>query len=648
MVWQSERSFASTFLITLLIGLFWRYQGCNANVINRSNDDITLNHHTYEFFKSGGHPSSILRREHDREHTNHRQKKAISHLEILNQLIKHSDRFSVVKHVDRHARLRCNWKGDLKAHGSCMQFLRAEAGIIVDSANTFANAFEKNRVEIDLLSSDYKLLLSRLQSVLPMEWTIPVQLHDFRGPMLQTNNVHNVSGAFKYPPRYVVGTLHFPVENSSDNKGAPAQMLETTFDLGNSGKTILMVEDCRGCYFKDDPTNGCPDIVPTCSADNSTRSAGSYVASPGLCWASHPHQFVPNYAIKYTNATCDETSLYNNKIVDGAICKQCFQQGNHSRFVTLAKLEQFSFKEAIVESTIYKMNDHKVSRIKKNSPILSDFNFAALIRTVPIIDRIWSNIGIGAGSDFMKQLNATRLLIDFNYYQDVERSNIVFNPSPMIYAGWGYAHYKLEQFGTKKKRVHEVHGFYFGQTFRNMYVTIAREVSSMFFPFHKKVDFHIDSGNQGIALADKDLQNYMVSVTGGVWHKGVLFTPHSPDTAPDFYINLSLTRKATVQIPGSIWALPHFSSKDIDDMQAANLFLLDDDQFPSLFTQILASVTTQSRPPPGYYPSIFFKYAKNVFGLPFLAAPGFRYVFDDEKAVLYVGKGKKSDKRSKN
>jgi len=602
----------SVTLKNILVCLFWSHQVYSLNTVGGGviadgydNELVGTVHHSGQRKK---HESrERYRSEIEREEYN---------LNLLEQFVQDSDRF-IVLIIDDVQSLRCNWDIDLRTHdGSCGQFLHVEAGISVDYIDTR----EQNFIEIKFLSNDndFSLFLSQLQSLLPMEWFVPIQLYDFRGPR-RPNEELEESNASKYPPRFVIGNLQFPTSQSSNDADVSTATMDTTFDLGNSKLTILMVQDCRGCVQKEDPRNGCPDIVPTCEEEKTTKLTESL--TQGLCWASHPNQSVPNHAFKYTKAACSHDSFYNKAVVDGPVCRQCFQNGDHSRFVVKARMTKFSLTKTTVQSTVYAEKENKVHRVQGSSPVISNFKFGALIRTVPLIDRIWSNVGIGAGSEFLTQLNVTRILFDFDYYNDNKNNNIVFNPSPMVYGNWEYARYRLKKIiGYEYKRIHSVHGFSFGH--EDSY-------------FSRKVHFHIDTGNDGISIADKKLQDFLADVTGGYWIKDTLYTPFSPDTAPVLNIDMKLRDKLVVNVPGSIWSLPKLSSEDLEEMKSVNSMLFQ--EAPSVYTQLVVSEKSP-HVPRDYYPTIFNKYHKNVLGLPFLSLPGFKFLFDDNARALYIGR----------
>lgn len=614
-------------LLGCAFGLFWCYQGYILNVGIKIDNNTAINFHT---FVNNGH-LSIQKKGVEKEAMGHwKSKKALYNLLLLERLTGSSDRFSVVSYSNDRAKLKCNWMRDLKAYnGSCGQVLLAEASISMD----VSDGPDNDCLEIDLLpkKSDFSQFLSRLQSVLPMEWTVAVQLYDFRGPKTYAGGVRNVSSITKYPPRYVVGSLKYP----SQNTGTSKPTMETTFDLGNSKRTILLAQDCRGCAMKEDPKNGCPDSPPTCDIDSVALSRNN--SKPSTCWASRPDEFVPNNAFDYTNATCGDKNYYNKDIFSGPICKQCFQNGTHSRFVAPAKMKHFSLDRTTVRSTEYTKHKNEVNFIVRSSPAIRNFDFGALIRTVPQKDRIWSNVGIGAGSDFLTQLNITRVLIDFDYYETNENSKFIFNPNPILYKGWKFARYHLHpESATKFKRIHAVHSFYF-EHLSNKHHNIKSKVSPIVLPFGKKKYFHIDTGNDGISIFDEDLIYFIGNITGGCWVNKTLYTPFSPETAPALNIVLSKEEKVSVKIPGSIWSLPRVSRdnvKDIITVISGNSFVFEEAP-PPVYTQMILP-TNSSQFQPGY-PTIFHRYNKNVFGLPFLSSPGIKYVFDDEERKLYVG-----------
>lgn len=612
-------------LIILIVCLLCNHQAHSLDIVTGGGDSelgISRSHHA-RFKKQKRNEKKRSSKVFEREQKN---------VDLLKDIVKDSDRFNLLKYQG-NVLLRCEWERDLKMHdGSCARFLFVEAGISVNNASTS----KLDCVEIDFLSNhnDFSIFLSQLELVLPMEWFVPVHLYDVRGPK-RTGRDMKKSNDFKYPPRYVVANLQFPPRQGTNSADASTTTLDTTLDLGNSKRTILMVDDCRGCANKENPKNGCPDIVPTCEIENGVNDGKRKTA--GLCWKSNPNQSVPSHSFKYTKDACSNQNFYNKEVLDAPICRQCFQNGQHSRYVAKAKMKKFSITRATVRATRYSRYNKDIIRFNRFSPAISNFNFGALIRTVPLVDRIWSNVGIGAGSDFLTQLNATRLMIDFNYYTANKNNTVVFNPNPESYKDWEYARYQLNPISENRfKRVHSVHGFYFGHKSIKRQKEIASKSSSKTHSFRKKVHFHIDTGNDGISIADEDLHHFLARATGGQWIHGTLYTPFSPDTAPELNIDMSLGKHVFVTIPGSVWSLPKLSSEDMEEIRSTST--LHYEEFPSpLYTQTF--VSHESPRAPGY-PTIFSQYHKDVLGLPFLSLPGFTYVFDDKSRALFIGKNK--------
>ena len=251
------------------------------------------------------------------------------------------------------------------------------------------------------------------------EITIPIELYnsDFE----KTNK----------QPRYVVGSIGI------------SKVFQTlcTFDLGNHAETIINLNECRGCYVVINSTSvGCPDLAPICDNNNDN--------STNACWASDPKSPLPNWTYYYTLENCTNETIYSGNIhtngyyyhnseytyknLSVPTCTQCFGSGSHSRFYTSAR-------------TIFQFSFHKHAYLPSN------FSFGALLRTVPQIDRIWSNVGIGYHSSFLQQLNVSAFIFSHRA--------IILHPKFYRYKSAPYLHYPI----VKHHRKFKIHSFQIGK-----------------------------------------------------------------------------------------------------------------------------------------------------------------------------------------
>ncbi len=144
--------------------------------------------------------------------------------------------------------------------------------------------------------------------------------------------------------------------------------------------------------------NFCPTQVPSCHAINTSTS--------DICWPSQPQEFLPESCFKYLSHNTTRCSSYGDRVIDAVmldyhkVYMMCFDAGNHSRYFIPSKA-----KDLVILSVC--TTTEKDYRVVYKLP--SPFLFGALIRTVPLQDRIWSNVEIGYHSSFMNQTRFTSI-----------------------------------------------------------------------------------------------------------------------------------------------------------------------------------------------------------------------------------------------
>jgi hypothetical protein len=164
-------------------------------------------------------------------------------------------------------------------------------------------------------------------------------------------------------PRFVVGEVV-----------VGGRLQHVTFDAGNPKASILTAASCLGC------STGCPSAVPSCAA-----------AGAKFCAPSRPQEYVPSgaYTVNASEA-CAPGTRSAGTLDNVPVCQQCFDVGDHARFYHLARAD--------------------VSVVASSGPpvVFQGMPFGALVRVTPLQDRIWGNVGLGHGSDFVRtQIHAT-------------------------------------------------------------------------------------------------------------------------------------------------------------------------------------------------------------------------------------------------
>ena len=410
------------------------------------------------------------------------------------------------------------------------------------------------------------------------EITILVQLWDFQGNVIHGTTPSDTTNNNISIPRYLVGRIYSNSSSSSHH--------HFTFDLGNPGMTTFLDPKCRGCDPYSTSTTHCPSIVPLCDTH-----------PHDYCWPSHRDEYLPYSSFEYSSGHVS-CAHYGDKVTDAGtihgypVCRMCFDSGDHSRyFIPSQANDLFLFSGENAETHGF-------------YPLPSPFTFGALIRTVPLQDRIWSNIGIGYHSSFLNQTGFTS--IQFVLQQHPRRSstrvNILrFNPHLER-----YRHATATQrYRTPHHRVHQLDGFFLGpyngedptpSILKNYNDPTAfseeRTTTTTIQPF----DFIMDTGDGGICIADPLLKNQLAYRTGGKWvpENNASTVEHLviDPLARASDLNLVFTPGIVVTMKAYMWALP-------------------------------------------FGRTIFVTCEINVLGLPFMSS-GVELVFDDTNKMLFM------------
>jgi hypothetical protein len=262
------------------------------------------------------------------------------------------------------------------------------------------------------------------------------------------------------PPRYLVGRAGLPKDHDTTNVTTTSVTADNidfwnqhfTFDLGNPGYTTFVVDVCRGCsptYPPNGTAIGCPAQVPQCDSDLdhvdvcwpshaievwplSASSLQSYYSSTSTSRSIEADELelVPPNCTSLGDRVTDAGSLHissnNNKSnfsgQDGHVhnvrnvhdvvhtCRMCFDHGNHSRFFAPRVARGVAFLDVNDnDNHNNNANDKNTNKNNKNTVVVwnlpREFHFGALVRTVPLQDRVWANVGIGYHSSFLQQTN---------------------------------------------------------------------------------------------------------------------------------------------------------------------------------------------------------------------------------------------------
>jgi len=245
---------------------------------------------------------------------------------------------------------------------------------------------------------------------------------------------------------------------------------------------------------------------------------------------------------------------------------------------------------------IYFLNDGKTI----HPALPSSFQFGALVRTVPLADRIWSNIGIGYNSSFLVQMTIKRILLRLS---PQEKKEIIFYPSKDRY--WNVATSSDVDFTVDS---------YNKRLFHFSYVKIAQHVFWIDVGGNHTV--HLDTvRNDGIYISEPLLQDYLANITGGFWFKDEELL-----NAQQQQVNHERER---LYIP------KHYDAKPL-------CIALGNTLHGYSVQVAISKWTFPGKKKSSYLPTIFGKYDHTVLGLPYLAAIGTEYLLDDENHIMHI------------
>jgi len=386
------------------------------------------------------------------------------------------------------------------------------------------------------------------------ELIIPVMLWDEFGNNAISTQPHprvpfspNEYDESNLSPRYLIARLAATTNNDNDNDNGNGLdgVQHITLDLGNPNEAIVLVSDCLGC---DDgcetitkvktnklnqtkvttKTDCCPQAPPSCGG--ATLGMSTLTSTPtllfdtpdmdenhgvGFCWQSHVNDYLPTEHYSDTSRTCPpgvtELNVTNSTI--SHVCTQCFDDCDHSRFYTMSSSHSLAFLG--VEG------DDAVRVSLSGATAAEGFQFGALVRTVPLVDRVWGNVGIGYQSALFSQMNIESIMLNLNLprvarpqsWSEHQYGEVILNPEPERYEGSVAQPYYYN--ASKGETVD-----YIDMTKKRLHL-----ISSMTFDprgNHDSEDdlevaFHIDTGNNGIAIASQRLFEHLVKITHGEW-----------------------------------------------------------------------------------------------------------------------------------
>lgn len=208
-------------------------------------------------------------------------------------------------------------------------------------------------------------------------------------------------------------------------------------------------------------------------------------------------------------------------------------------------------------------------------------------------------------------------LLDADLQGDDEQEFIIFHPNRNRYSHWPKASFIIDH-----HRHHIIQSIYFlndggkdAQEQRKLHQAINNTIGPS--------SFIMDTGNSGISIhKDDPLMEYLSISTNGSWKDQEdasvkvesygdkrLYVPYSSQDAPTLVIELQQKNGSDeegikVVLPNYVWV---FDDGSDEQKKHATIFVTD-----------------------GTY---------NILGLPFLTAPGYSYVFNDEEQMLYIGRG---------
>ena len=501
------------------------------------------------------------------------------------------------------------------------------------------------------------------------EIILPIEIWDVDGKRMEETNLYQ-------RPRFVITAVI---------GGQTGTVQPSTFDLGNPNQMILVAQYCQSCSNdnnnnnnNDNGNNGCPLPVPMeCQNDNRMTTTTTIrsqnplrqrsISQTQTCAPSWPHGFVPasdltfptneeekefvSFTHIHSDASLKEPSSAGkmkyppNQSPERDVSMQCFNNATHSRYTISATLNTLSFFDPKVT-----LHDQSQPTTKTLSSVptttyhtMKNVKIGAMVRTVPQIDRVWSNIGIGYHSQFLNQIQSRAVLIlpDNKTSPTNKGSTIVFNAKKERYSHWSSTYFPV----MLHRRVHS-----------NVDIRIASSPPSSsstkkddsrnplkndFFPNegYRKA-FHIDTGNDGIALQSTRIQHNLAKSTGGLWISKLDLLDMFPTFALDdrFFHDDEHTMKFLV-VPTAFAQHDKHTANDDDTSKTDLIVELSSTVHVRIPTNrwILPPAKSDNEEPQLFVPTIFFTYAKNVLGLPFiLATEGMAY--DDENHSIHIQK----------
>ena len=421
---------------------------------------------------------------------------------------------------------------------------------------------------------------------------VPIALWTENGvPVLPTENGYD-------PPRYLVGIVGIASDNQTE--WLPQHF---TFDLGNPGHTTFVVDECRGCSvnFDNGTENGCPSKVPQCNIGNGV----------GACWLSHQSEIWPLVSshIHFPDFN-DECTAYGDKVLDAGsliienrtirhVCQMCFDNGNHSRFFTPRTANDVVILDPSMQKVVW--------------PLPSPLQFGALLRTVPLQDRIWSNVGVGYHSSFLNQTNVQKL-----------HFSLKLHPTQGSYGHIAFHTLrcdtkddKIQQsYRVQHHRIHTLEGFRLSQNAPTGNETETKKgVMGDFYPLPLEsnglFEFIMDTGNGGICISSNNfggIKDHVSLVTAGQWRK----ESNIMGGQEVLYVNTDHTLNSTLHV---VFA-GNINNQNNQDMKI--VVSLE----PGIWIQDFLTGKT-----------IFMTCNLNVLGLPFMSS-GLDLIFDDQHKKL--------------
>lgn len=276
----------------------------------------------------------------------------------------------------------------------------------------------------------------------------------------------------------------------------------------------------------------------------------------------------------------------------------CFDSGDHSRFFALA-----------TTSYLFHLKFLHPSSHEAVGSLPHDYLFGALVRTVPQQDRIWSNIGLGYNSSFLQQMNVSTFMFDNSPISNDDIYNqrlVIIHPERKRFDHSPYVH-----FDTARHRQFHLQSIQFGDTTNNEVILSNDTI------------FMMDTGNDGISIADLDLKYQLEYTTKGVWLPDDVVDPSNYGSERLFVYSSILQNNTSLKINFQVMT-DNNSNSSIFSIPVSNWML-----------QPSSGNLHQDHDGNTLLPTIFVTYDKNVLGLPFLSSSCVNYVFDDENKKLF-------------